>query len=654
MTSINTMMKGGKEKPPAQPPSSIRVGEQNCHDIDDDDSSYSSDDTSSVMSSLSEKYRRLEGLRGSGNQSSASPQPPIHFINSTPGKMCGAVEFENDDKANMVATLMKNHGQDVSISLMERSCSIESIIRLSQHVPGCVIGSLLDDITRDRKERKERGNRRRRRGDVLPINKSWKSTSSEFSLQTCEEEKVYDGDQFSYPDSRMGSPGQRSIAKLGGGDTKSLPYTKSLPLSGRRESALLFVDISGFTKLSTMLDVDSFSNCINTYFQKVINQVGSYGGDILKFAGDAIFCEWRVSSHESVQTLEQCVLQAATCAADIVALCSDFNLVGDSGISRQRASLVSSTLRSSTHSWSDDLRASLQKADIDDAPQSPSQRRPSLEEGRRMSLDDRRRPSEHGQNRERRPSDHGHNEQRRPSFKRRVSIEAPFNNRPAVESTLNVKCGIGVGHMAGVHVGDNTSRREFVMLGDPIDQVAAAEAAASHGEVFASPEAIAYLTKMGSVRGDWKSNINDGLPTRLAVRGERFFYPKEEYTPCRGIGLPCEGEKLLRHFDDFDSSELNWLKRMISLYVHPVVVSEEHESSSHVKHETDYDRNVAAAELRNVYTCFISPKIDYNLTGDEEKDQKLFHRLNDIMTITTRHLDRAQGHLRQFILDDKG
>ena len=68
---------------------------------------------------------------------------------------------------------------------------------------------------------------------------------------------------------------------------------------------------------------------------------------------------------------------------------------------------------------------------------------------------------------------------------------------------------------------------------------------------------------MGSVRGDWKSNINDGLPTRLAVRGERFFYPKEEYTPCRGIGLPCEGEKLLRHFDDFDSSELNWLKRMI-------------------------------------------------------------------------------------------
>ncbi len=664
---IKGLLKNRRKKKaasPSHPPTSISVGEGNSshrNDVDDSGSCSSDQSASSEMSSLSEKYRRLEISQL--NRSTGSPQPPINFIKS------GASEEFEDDKANMVAKLMKNHSQDISLSLLERSSLIESIIRLSQHVPGCVIGRLLDDITHDRMERKDRLDRRRRRGEnhsqslhkswksnssdigddsppkragSNPLTKSWVSTSSDY-CESITEEKVPDGDQLLLsPDSRM-SPVQRSTTQLGGDGSKSLPISRN------RESALLFVDISGFTKLSTMLDVDSFSNCINTYFEKVIAQVASYGGDILKFAGDAIFCEWRVSSDEDepFQTLEECVLQAATCGADIVGLCSDFNLVGNSGISRQRSSHTASTFRSSVGTL-DDMRSTLARYDSDSqVSHSP----PGHKEMRRPSMQGRR-PSVQGGAEEmrRRPSI----ETKRPSFKRRVSIEAPFNNRPSVESTLNVKCGVGVGHMAGVHVGDSISRREFLMLGDPIDQVALAEAAASHGEVFASPEAISYLVKMGTVLGDWEADAKYGRPTRIAVRGEKRFNPREEYNLRRDVGLPFECEKLLQHMDDFDFSELNWLKRMISLYVHPVVVNEEHESSSNVKHETDYERNAAAAELRNVYTCFISPKIDYSFHGDDKKDQKLFHRLNDIMTITTRHLDRAQGHLRQFILDDKG
>jgi class 3 adenylate cyclase len=37
----------------------------------------------------------------------------------------------------------------------------------------------------------------------------------------------------------------------------------SLPKDVRRRSALLFVDMSGFTKLSTILDVESLSKVIN-------------------------------------------------------------------------------------------------------------------------------------------------------------------------------------------------------------------------------------------------------------------------------------------------------------------------------------------------------------------------------------------------------
>jgi class 3 adenylate cyclase len=93
---------------------------------------------------------------------------------------------------------------------------------------------------------------------------------------------------------------------------------------------------------------------------------------------------------------------------------------------------------------------------------------------------------------------------------------------------------------------------------------------------------------------------------------------------------------------------------MMSLYAHPVVVNDENETSSRFKNESDYERHIAEAELRNVYTCFISPLIDYRLTGDDEKDTKLFNLLNDILNLARQHLDRACGHLRQFIVDDKG
>ena len=37
--------------------------------------------------------------------------------------------------------------------------------------------------------------------------------------------------------------------------------------------------------------------------------------------------------------------------------------------------------------------------------------------------------------------------------------------------TLNVHCGVGIGRVAAVHVGDDTNRRELLLVGDPIEQV---------------------------------------------------------------------------------------------------------------------------------------------------------------------------------------
>lgn len=57
--------------------------------------------------------------------------------------------------------------------------------------------------------------------------------------------------------------------------------------------ALLFVDISGFTRLSQKMDVDNLRKFINAYFTKLIDIVSKYEGEVIKFAGDALYIVWQ-------------------------------------------------------------------------------------------------------------------------------------------------------------------------------------------------------------------------------------------------------------------------------------------------------------------------------------------------------------------------
>jgi hypothetical protein len=57
---------------------------------------------------------------------------------------------------------------------------------------------------------------------------------------------------------------------------------------------------------------------------------------------------------------------------------------------------------------------------------------------------------------------------------------------------LNVHSGVGVGVMAGIDVGAN-NRWEYLLLGQPLSDVAVAESMASKGELVISPAAHALL-----------------------------------------------------------------------------------------------------------------------------------------------------------------
>ncbi len=97
---------------------------------------------------------------------------------------------------------------------------------------------------------------------------------------------------------------------------------KSLPQHYLTDSVGLFSDISGFTKLSVAFSKkgrvgpEYLTFCINRYMEQIINIIGANGGDIFKFAGDALMVIWPPDG--SKDFLERTCNRACQCAMDII------------------------------------------------------------------------------------------------------------------------------------------------------------------------------------------------------------------------------------------------------------------------------------------------------------------------------------------------
>ncbi|HVS31975.1 MAG TPA: adenylate/guanylate cyclase domain-containing protein [Thermoanaerobaculia bacterium] len=89
----------------------------------------------------------------------------------------------------------------------------------------------------------------------------------------------------------------------------------------RMPAAALFADISGFTALSERLatrggdGVEELTRILNTYFGRLIAAVTSHGGDVVKFAGDALLAFWPVENDGAA--LDTAARVAARCALAI-------------------------------------------------------------------------------------------------------------------------------------------------------------------------------------------------------------------------------------------------------------------------------------------------------------------------------------------------
>ena len=74
------------------------------------------------------------------------------------------------------------------------------------------------------------------------------------------------------------------------------------PVAEELPAAILFADISGFTPLTERLaekgptGVETLARVLNAYFGQLIDIIHEYGGDIVKFAGDALIAVWPIVS----------------------------------------------------------------------------------------------------------------------------------------------------------------------------------------------------------------------------------------------------------------------------------------------------------------------------------------------------------------------
>ena len=105
------------------------------------------------------------------------------------------------------------------------------------------------------------------------------------------------------------------------------------PFSETHEAATFFADISGFTPLTERLaqigpaGAERLADILNEYFGRLITLVHEYGGDVVKFAGDALLAIWPASLHQ--KPLPELTALAVQCALKAQAELREYKIDDD-------------------------------------------------------------------------------------------------------------------------------------------------------------------------------------------------------------------------------------------------------------------------------------------------------------------------------------
>jgi class 3 adenylate cyclase/tetratricopeptide (TPR) repeat protein len=98
------------------------------------------------------------------------------------------------------------------------------------------------------------------------------------------------------------------------------PETAGQPHADRMVGALLLADISGFTAITERLarggsgGAEELRGLLDGAFEPLLDLIGGTGGDVLKFAGDALLACWPAEGHDPERALAQAAAAAVGCA----------------------------------------------------------------------------------------------------------------------------------------------------------------------------------------------------------------------------------------------------------------------------------------------------------------------------------------------------
>jgi class 3 adenylate cyclase/tetratricopeptide (TPR) repeat protein len=108
------------------------------------------------------------------------------------------------------------------------------------------------------------------------------------------------------------------------------------PSAERFLAAVLFADIAGFTELTETLaqrgpvGAEELSRLLNDYFGQLVDLIIAHGGDVVKFAGDALLATWSAVTEDA---LAKQVLRAAQCGLAVQHTLHDYQATGPKRLS---------------------------------------------------------------------------------------------------------------------------------------------------------------------------------------------------------------------------------------------------------------------------------------------------------------------------------
>ncbi|RMX70051.1 hypothetical protein DD238_000905 [Peronospora effusa] len=100
-------------------------------------------------------------------------------------------------------------------------------------------------------------------------------------------------------------------------ERQDLQRPLSMPTTHRTTVVSMFADVSGFTAMTESLaargpvGAEDLAKHLNSYFEQLLRLVSSAGGDVFKFAGDAMLIFWPESKEDTMDSLLRRALQCA-------------------------------------------------------------------------------------------------------------------------------------------------------------------------------------------------------------------------------------------------------------------------------------------------------------------------------------------------------